>query len=80
MFGLACKTGWTEDTDFNKCLKAFTGEAKKMTWQNAQRKCEEQGLNGNLASLVSEIIVKRKLSPFARALFQIGSRGQNFVL
>merc|ERR1712172_292918 len=50
----ACKTGWFEDTTLNKCLKAFTGEDNKMTWQNAQRKCEEQGLNGNLASLMSE--------------------------
>ena len=31
-----------------------------MTWQNAQRKCEEQGLNGNLASLMSEEKLKSK--------------------
>ena len=59
-FDLACKTGWDEDTTSNKCLKAFTGDANKMTWQNAQRKCEEQGLNGNLASLGSQDIVLRK--------------------
>lgn len=55
----ACKTGWEEDTTSNKCLKAFTGDDNKMTWQNAQRKCEEQGLNGNLASLGSQDIVFR---------------------
>merc|ERR1719264_1536480 len=54
-----CKRGWTEDTNSNKCLKAFTGDANKMTWQNAQRKCEKQGLNGNLASLGSQHIVFR---------------------
>merc|ERR1719158_2719726 len=51
----ACKPGWVEDT--TTCLKAFTGEDNKMTWQNALRKCEEQGLNGTLASLRSEAIV-----------------------
>merc|ERR1719264_72399 len=55
----ACKSGWEEDTTSNKCLKAFTGDANKMTWQNAQRKCEKQGLNGNLASLGSQHIVFR---------------------
>ena len=81
---LACKTGWEEDTTSNKCLKAFTGDANKMTWQNAQRKCEEQGLNGNLASLGSEDIVFRKFKSirlvFKSTLFQIGSPGQNFEL
>jgi len=47
----SCKDGWVEETTLNKCFKAFIGEDNKMTWQNAERKCEEQGLNGHLASM-----------------------------
>jgi hypothetical protein len=63
----ACKTGWDEDTTSNKCLKAFTGDDNMMTWQNAQRKCEEQGLNGNLASLIAEDSVKSLVQTLASA-------------
>ena len=49
-----------------------------MTWQNAQRKCEEQGLNGNLASLVSEANVLSKLkSPHNATALCFSTSGDN---
>jgi len=50
-----CRNGWTADNANNLCLKVFND---KMTWANAQRKCEEQGLNGNLASTIAQNIVE----------------------
>merc|ERR1719468_730645 len=51
-----CRNGWKADNENNLCLKVFND--KEMTWANAQRKCEEQGLNGNLASLLAQNIVE----------------------
>ena len=58
---LGCKNGWKEDTTHNKCMKVFKEDANKMTWTNALRKCEEQGLNGTLASLLVDFKVEGRL-------------------
>merc|ERR1719278_1875730 len=46
-----CKTDWKIDEDNDKCIKIFN---ETLTWANAERRCQQEGHNGHLASLASQ--------------------------
>ena len=51
VFSPVCKTDWKIDEDNDKCIKIFN---EKLTWANAERRCQQEGHNGHLASLASQ--------------------------